>query len=365
MKQKDLELVTGHAYAVLDLQEIQGVKLMQIKNPWNSRSWNGPYAYQDRRMTQSLRSKLKYDIKQAESGVFWIDYDSFIQYFEGLYVNWNPNVLKNKISLHRAWRTSGPADDSIVLAHNPQFRLLVNVRDSYAVVWIVLSRHVIHKSQILSPNKKDFLTIHVFDRRQGKLVLDSGKAMISGVYSNNPHVLCRLTVPSGSNAYTVAVSSYEKDNRTGLNYSLQVYSTENCTPKPTLHQIPNKLRNSQVVKSQWKGVTAGGRLGSEGYKSNPMFSVSLATRGVVRVRLMSHKEMCCQVSLYSGESKAQVGNTTYIANSGKYRYGFCYLEIDDLNAGNYVIVPSGYERGAPGAIILEIESSENFKVNAL
>ena len=40
----DLGIVFGHAYSILDVAEIDGVKLIQLRNPWgNETEWKGPW----------------------------------------------------------------------------------------------------------------------------------------------------------------------------------------------------------------------------------------------------------------------------------------------------------------------------------
>ena len=34
-------LVSSHAYAMLDVKEVKGVKFFQLKNPWNHLRWKG------------------------------------------------------------------------------------------------------------------------------------------------------------------------------------------------------------------------------------------------------------------------------------------------------------------------------------
>ena len=36
-----LGLVPTHAYAVLDVKEIDGIRLVQVKNPWSHKRWKG------------------------------------------------------------------------------------------------------------------------------------------------------------------------------------------------------------------------------------------------------------------------------------------------------------------------------------
>ena len=37
-------LVPTHAYAVLDMREIRGKRLLKLKNPWSRVSWRGHYS---------------------------------------------------------------------------------------------------------------------------------------------------------------------------------------------------------------------------------------------------------------------------------------------------------------------------------
>ena len=37
--QKELGLVEGHAYGVLDARKINGTKLLQLRNPWGNTEW--------------------------------------------------------------------------------------------------------------------------------------------------------------------------------------------------------------------------------------------------------------------------------------------------------------------------------------
>ena len=42
-----LGLVPGHCYAIIRLVEIEGYRLIQLRNPWGRLSWKGRFSYQD------------------------------------------------------------------------------------------------------------------------------------------------------------------------------------------------------------------------------------------------------------------------------------------------------------------------------
>lgn len=108
-----LGLVPTHAYAVLDIREVGGTRLLLVKNPWAHKRWTGKYSlsrdechstpcrlnhaslssfihpslhvtgsYSASDMahwTPELRAAVKYDPSAAlrtDDGVFWIDWAS-------------------------------------------------------------------------------------------------------------------------------------------------------------------------------------------------------------------------------------------------------------------------------------------------
>ncbi|KAJ3046043.1 calpain 7 [Rhizophlyctis rosea] len=65
-----LGLVPSHAYAVLDMREILGRRLLKLKNPWSHKRWKGPYSHIDEQnWTSELKSALNYD----QAGALEID----------------------------------------------------------------------------------------------------------------------------------------------------------------------------------------------------------------------------------------------------------------------------------------------------
>ena len=88
-------LVTAHAYAVLGVIETkQGVRLLQLKNPWMKSEWKGRYCNSDRiHWTESVQRECGYNLKEAikhNDGIFWICWQDVLQYFQNIFISWNP-----------------------------------------------------------------------------------------------------------------------------------------------------------------------------------------------------------------------------------------------------------------------------------
>ena len=88
-------LVSGHAYAVLEIMEYQNLKMLLVKNPWGHFEYKGKFSIHDTKSwTPELKLAFSYNLVAAkDNGVFWIDLDTFCQSFESLYINWNPQLL--------------------------------------------------------------------------------------------------------------------------------------------------------------------------------------------------------------------------------------------------------------------------------
>ncbi len=98
-------LVPTHAYAVLDVREVKGVKLLLLKNPWSHLRWRGNYSELDAvHWTEEMKRLLNYDPNNAQmfdNGVFWIDYDSICKFFDVIYMSWNPAIFLYTYCVHK------------------------------------------------------------------------------------------------------------------------------------------------------------------------------------------------------------------------------------------------------------------------
>lgn len=83
-------LVPTHAYAVLDIRKFKDKRLFQLKNPWSHLRWKGNYSeYDVTNWTSDLKNALNYDPNLAcnvDNGIFWIDFDSLIKFFDVFYL---------------------------------------------------------------------------------------------------------------------------------------------------------------------------------------------------------------------------------------------------------------------------------------
>jgi len=109
----------------------------------------------------------------ASPGVFWISWEDLCQYYDVIYLSWNPALFKESSCIHRcvcvcssmyrctvcvcaqcvcvcvvcsSWDgKQGPVKDVYSLANNPQFKLEVQCPTGGAAVWVLLTRHITDK----------------------------------------------------------------------------------------------------------------------------------------------------------------------------------------------------------------------------
>ncbi|XP_027916501.1 calpain-type cysteine protease DEK1 isoform X1 [Vigna unguiculata] len=138
-------IVQGHAYSILQVREVDGHKLVQIRNPWaNEVEWNGPWSDSSPEWSDRIKHKLKH-VPQSKDGIFWMSWQDFQIHFRSIYIcRIYPSEMRH--SVHGQWRgySAGGCQDYDTWNQNPQFRLTATGQDaSFPIhVFITLTQGV-------------------------------------------------------------------------------------------------------------------------------------------------------------------------------------------------------------------------------
>ena len=79
-------IIQGHAYAILDVKEFEGERLLQLRNPHGNggAEWNGDWSDGSYKWTEKARKVLNAEAK--EDGVFWMSLEDFAYEFKSVYI---------------------------------------------------------------------------------------------------------------------------------------------------------------------------------------------------------------------------------------------------------------------------------------
>lgn len=193
---------------MLRVVAIDGLRLLQVKNPWCRKRWRGRYSPGDtKHWTPHLKKALAYDAAKAtqfDNGIFWIDYESVRRFFGSMHMNWNPDLFRYRRVVHGRWELAapGPKSDRYCIFDNPQYHLGVQAsggdellassssggggggakKAKTVTIWLLLTRHALVKEED-DDESVPLMAIHAYysKGRRRKLYSRSAKALSDGV----------------------------------------------------------------------------------------------------------------------------------------------------------------------------------------
>ncbi|KAK4472053.1 hypothetical protein MN116_005427 [Schistosoma mekongi] len=361
-------LVPTHAYAMLDIREVEGYRLFLLKNPWSHMRWKGNFSERDsQHWTANMQTKLNFDRSSAQlidNGVFWIDYDSLCHFFDVFYINWDPELFPFTTCVNDCWLAgSGPKKDSYASANNPQYNLEVTAKVE-SPIWVLLTRHIVDKADFAE--NKEFIAVVVYkDVKSRKVYYPYDPTpFCDSVRINSPHCLVKMLQDPGTSNYILLISQYEKSIT--IYYTLRVYSTAPFT----LSKIIDPYTVSKQITGEWKGPNAGGCLNDkESYSTNPRFQLNVPNNDCdnqLLIELRGPRDYALGLELIRISAKNnQAPNQQDRSTTGDYRRGYVVLEQAGLSGGVYNVVASTYRPGQEGPFILSVKSVRDFTITAL
>lgn len=77
-------LVDAHAYSLIAAKEVtldngKKERLVQVRNPWGKKEWNGDWSDNSDKWTEGLKRQV--DFENKNDGIFWIAFNDYIQFF--------------------------------------------------------------------------------------------------------------------------------------------------------------------------------------------------------------------------------------------------------------------------------------------
>ena len=145
----ELGIVEGHAYAVLDAQELNGVQLINLRNPWGDSEWKGEWSDFDiKHWTESNKGRIEAKQKAKgrnpfkigeDDGAFWMSIPDFLANYANLSIvriYETPKWFKWRVT--GKWKgisAGGCPNFSDTFKDNPQFKMTVR-ESTQAVIYM-------------------------------------------------------------------------------------------------------------------------------------------------------------------------------------------------------------------------------------
>jgi len=97
--QRSTGIVGNHAYTVVSVHEVQGYKLLKLRNPWGNFEWKGDFSDSSPLWTESLKKAVGYE--DSDNGMFFMSLKDFRNYYEDYsihhyYDGWHYCCLEQK-----------------------------------------------------------------------------------------------------------------------------------------------------------------------------------------------------------------------------------------------------------------------------
>lgn len=374
-----LGLVSEHDYAVMDLKEEAGDRLLLVKNPWRSSVvWKG--------VASSASAKANDD---KITGMFWISFEDVVQNFDSLYLNWNPALFTHRQDHHLTWEI--PARDvASALSHNPQYTVKSATSDP---IWVLLCRHWQdaeldmlrdgsghHHHRQVQPGNADstgavrgaaaasasagFMALQAYATTPPgtRVILPDRSPAYHTPLVDSPHSLLRLDRPSPSTAYTVVLAQSDLP-LPKYSFTLAFFSLSplTVTPAPSPHPY------TQSFSGSWTRRTAGGNTGSPNYYTNPSWSIIVPSPTSLSLLLTSdnHELPIHVCAIYRTASSPsswpifQPSRRDLLMSSGEYRRGATHVQSpgsSPVQPGSYVVTASTFTPGQLANFVLQVGS---------
>ncbi|KAJ9615333.1 cysteine protease [Cladophialophora chaetospira] len=369
-EQRQLGLAAEHDYAVLDITDHGETRELLIKNPWaDGDVWKG--AARRRPNANGDPEAQGTDKENAMMpGTFWMDFNSVFQYFENMYLNWNPGLFAHRQDMHFSW-TESQTSTSNLLVDNPQIAVTASETGE---IWLLIHRHFRTGDYCEATiGKNGYISLYLYDR-DGKRVLLSEGAKIRGPFVDSPNTLLRLKAVANTTYTAVVVSQDLPQGK--LNFSISTFANSPVLLTEARSEYPQKY----ALTSAWTRLNAGGNSDSPNHFSNPQYQFSLdapqkialvlrVTEPVQSQKATVPDQISQDVSVkvlvvFGGSRITRLRQRDILAHSGDYRRGSTVMEAD-LGPGSYTIICSTFEPNQVANFSLELHYSSSAKSQPL
>ena len=165
----DMGIVQGHAFSILKMVEVDGLKLLCIRNPHGRGEWKGDWS-DDSELWNNRMKNVTGQKEFLEDGIFWMDFNDFVEEFDTIYICrvYNEDSGWFGTLTHGKWE--GQYAEGVPTRENPQAKLEKNPNYSLTVSEPGKGFLVMRLKEKETPHKAKQAGLMVMQANQGQLV---------------------------------------------------------------------------------------------------------------------------------------------------------------------------------------------------
>eukprot|EP00397_Hematodinium_sp_SG-2012_P003773 GEMP01003781.1.p1 GENE.GEMP01003781.1~~GEMP01003781.1.p1 ORF type:complete len:1067 (+),score=262.00 GEMP01003781.1:138-3338(+) len=263
-------IISGHSYGILDVVEVDGMKLLRIRNPWKQ-EWKGALGDHDQMWQKhDLKEKLKYEF--GDDGTFWMRFEDF-DVFKTVHVcvlfppTYHTSTLRSCWhGLSAAGAPLPPADKRLVdgILPDPDPKFFLNTQ--FRITLSAPSTHVYISLLQSDANKGPLQSIHmlllkgksrIWELNEGDIVARADVEVSSSatkVKQREVTLECDLTAAKDGNHFVLICyqDAPKPDPKEKVAFYLRTYTNEIMV----IEQIPTL--NVCSLENAWRDTSAGG-----------------------------------------------------------------------------------------------------------
>ena len=235
-------LSPGHAYTVLDLHEINGEKVVRLRNPWGNGEYSGDWSDSSKKWTTEL--KKKYGLTKKNDGDFFMGYEEFLKFY----------AVMGFGKLHQDFQTR-----------------VIRIEKTQAIGCQVLKvevpkNNILTYLQLYQKNPRIILNDGTYQNTVlcYLILLDKNYNYIDSMSTRDMHICVEQTLNSGT-YYLLCDVNYRYVNENGQNHGYNVTSyapvavnLSNITSQVDVNSIIHKAMTDFLKKNETPSNKSGG-----------------------------------------------------------------------------------------------------------
>eukprot|EP01113_Clastostelium_recurvatum_P006217 TRINITY_DN1281_c0_g1_i2.p1 TRINITY_DN1281_c0_g1~~TRINITY_DN1281_c0_g1_i2.p1 ORF type:complete len:731 (-),score=222.14 TRINITY_DN1281_c0_g1_i2:712-2676(-) len=279
-------LLINHAYSIIDAQQVNGVKLLRIRNPWGRCEWKGAWADESREWTPALLKHFDYEF--GNDGTFFMEFSDFIRNFNRIYVlrllTDDEGEKWNKFSFDSEWNaaTAGGCTNHPTWHQNPQFAV---VPSAPGKVFVCLSQPDLRYVHKAAPNvhgkRYDPIGVAIYETEDPRFK----KTSSTGFDKIATSMFCPVRdlsfefVAQAGKKYIILPCTFQPKIINKFEIAIYTQSAAKC------FEVKDSLPKKEI-KGSWSGRSAGGCVNEPAtWMNNPQYVLTVDRPGKVTLAL--------------------------------------------------------------------------------